>query len=487
MKNWISLKLAVASLFFSLDFASAQQEAKTLTPEQMSQDFKILVRGLELYHPSLYRYQDKKTFDKRVKAFNENLKAPKGQAQFLKELAQFTASIKCDHTYTNPWNLDKELRMRLYGGQPYLPLKFRMIEGKMVVIKHLLDYELPKGTYVKSINEIPIATIIDSLQTVGKMDGNTPESKLWALEEWAFDFYFPLFFWSETDEYHVFLQDPTSNENFEFIMKGMEKAERDQALEVKYGDDPVLDELWEFNMIDSKTAYMKMGAFTVWTTNFDYKKFYREAFQKLTEGNIANLIVDLRGNSGGLTDAGADFMRYVYNQPFKYFEKEVVKTNDLTEYDQYIDTWDRSILNMPESLFERDPKTNELLFLGNEAIQPYDLQYEGNIQVLTGSGNKSGSAVLANHLQEKKIAKLVGQPTGGSKEGPTGGVIVYLRLPNTNMEVDLPLIRQYVKLNGVGKFEKDKGVFPDVEVTYTLEDYIEERDPVMEKALELLK
>ena len=38
---------------------------------------------------------------------------------------------------------------------------------------------------------------------------------------------------------------------------------------------------------------------------------------------------------------------------------------------------------------------------------------------------------------------LVGQPTGGNQRGITGGAFFFLRLPNSKIEVDVPLIGQY--------------------------------------------
>jgi hypothetical protein len=56
----------------------------------------------------------------------------------------------------------------------------------------------------------------------------------------------------------------------------------------------------------------------------------------------------------------------------------------------------------------------------------------------------------------------VGETTGGSKKGINGGNIFFLRLPNSRIEVDIPV---YGSFNNDAK---DEGIAPDVFIPRTI-------------------
>lgn len=68
----------------------------------------------------------------------------------------------------------------------------------------------------------------------------------------------------------------------------------------------------------------------------------------------------------------------------------------------------------------------------------------------------------------------MGQPTGGSQRGINGGAFFFLRLPNSGIEMDLPLIGTFP-----AKPMPDAGLTPDVQVVRTVDDLAEGRDAAM--------
>ncbi len=97
--------------------------------------------------------------------------------------------------------------------------------------------------------------------------------------------------------------------------------------------------------------------------------------------------------------------------------------------------------------------------------------------VLVNGGSASGSEIVAGALQDGQFATLVGEKTFGK-----GSVQDYEELPDggalklTIAEWLTPKLRA---INNVG-------IEPDVTVAYTKEDYNADRDPQLEKALELI-
>jgi C-terminal processing protease CtpA/Prc len=84
--------------------------------------------------------------------------------------------------------------------------------------------------------------------------------------------------------------------------------------------------------------------------------------------------------------------------------------------------------------------------------------------------------------QEHYGARVVGEPTGGSVEGPTAGVIFVLTLPNSGIKVRVPGIRSWLNVENP---PPGQGVVPDVEVQPTVDDWLAGRDAALEAALAL--
>ena len=84
-------------------------------------------------------------------------------------------------------------------------------------------------------------------------------------------------------------------------------------------------------------------------------------------------------------------------------------------------------------------------------------------------------------MKRSGLATLVGEPTGGNLRGINGGAFYFLRLPETGLEVDLPLIGFFPTLS-----QPDSGVVPDVAVRTSASDITVGRDSAMEKARQLV-
>ena len=80
------------------------------------------------------------------------------------------------------------------------------------------------------------------------------------------------------------------------------------------------------------------------------------------------------------------------------------------------------------------------------------------------------------------LGRLVGQPTGGNQRGINGGAFFFLRLPNSHLEADLPLIARVAETA-----MPDAGLDPDVPVKRTVEGIASGRDEEMAAALALLQ
>lgn len=151
----------------------------------------------------------------------------------------------------------------------------------------------------------------------------------------------------------------------------------------------------------------------------------------------------------------------------------------------YLDTWDPSFKNWGGAAQPYDERFFALHRGGDtdsNVITPEAPRYRGHVFILIGAANSSATFEFASRAKRAGIATLVGQATGGNRRGINGGAFFFLRLPNTGLEMDLPLIGQFP-----AGAEPDSGLEPDVHVAATLADIASGRDIELEAVRTLLE
>ncbi|MBL0051870.1 MAG: hypothetical protein IPP29_10360 [Bacteroidetes bacterium] len=153
------------------------------------------------------------------------------------------------------------------------------------------------------------------------------------------------------------------------------------------------------------------------------------------------------------------------------------------EFRPYLNTWDESFFNRSGQLVKLENgfytwKKDR----GNSMIKQNSKAFQGNTHLLVDAANSSATFFLAAGLQQNKIATIVGSETGGNLKGTNGGQLFFLWLPNSKIEIDIPLIGYYPLTK-----QPDKGITPDVEIKPNISDMLSNKDIVLEKTLELIK
>ena len=172
---------------------------------------------------------------------------------------------------------------------------------------------------------------------------------------------------------------------------------------------------------------------------------FRSALRDFVESGKLNLILDLRGNPGGYLESAVDMASW-----FLPLGKTVVREDFGT--------------NIEEQIYRS---------------KGYDI-FNSNLKmiILADNGSASASEILAGALQEHNIAQIVGTKTFGK-----GSVQELIKItPETSLKVT---IARWLTPNGISI--SDGGLTPDFEVEITEADLKADKDPQMDKALDLLK
>ena len=156
MKTTLIVTRARALLLFSLLFYGfpnfAQDKNTSIHEDSLLMDFEVLEKAIKDLHPGLTRYQTSKEATKNFKAYKKDFsKATTLREAFLK-LSQFTATIKCGHTYPNFWNQRKDIQDSLFNHRDKLPFTFVIVEDMFLIQENVSDKIVLDNAIIKSIN-----------------------------------------------------------------------------------------------------------------------------------------------------------------------------------------------------------------------------------------------------------------------------------------------------------------------------------------------
>lgn len=188
------------------------------------------------------------------------------------------------------------------------------------------------------------------------------------------------------------------------------------------------------------------GVFVIQLYNFSAisSNLFREALREFINSGTDKMILDLRGNPGGFLEASIDMASWFLPTG------KVVVTEDFGQNDE-----PRIHRSKGYNIFNQNLK----------------------MAILVNQGSASASEILAGALQQQGKAILIGTNTFGK-----GSVQELVKItPDSSFKVT---IAHWLTPNG--KSISDGGLAPDVEIEFTKKDFEAEKDPQLEKAVELL-
>lgn len=160
--------------------------------------------------------------------------------------------------------------------------------------------------------------------------------------------------------------------------------------------------------------------------NQTYINCIRSMFVEVMQKGIQNVAVDLRGNGGGSSLVGNEFIKYL-------------------PVDHYFDgpyDWRWGFLNIRSSGRTRNRRYKEWMF-------------DGNVYILTDRESFSSAKDFAMLIQDNHLGKVVGEPSANAVNGY--GEIAIFYLPNTGLFVQISTKKWY----RIDETNTDSYVMPD--------------------------
>ncbi len=211
-----------------------------------------------------------------------------------------------------------------------------------------------------------------------------------------------------------------------------------------------------------------------------YPEFLKNSFRALEEKKIPNLVIDLRGNGGGHDEYGKLLFAHVMDRPFLYYWTLETK-KDHYDLFRFTDESPKDEEELAKQVRKNARGWFDVIGHPNTGLQrPEAPRFTGRIAILVDGLSFSATGETTSVFHFHKRAVFFGEECGSGYYGNSSGFMVMATLPNTRIQIRIPLVFYTMAVDG---YPKDRGIVPDVPVTPTIEDLLAGRDPVMDRAL----
>jgi hypothetical protein len=430
--------------------AASAALAESIQPAQLRSDLAFLRDAVARRHP---RFHDNPMDPELLQRFAEveaGIQAPMSQAEAYRHFARLNPAFRDAHT----------LLMPILGDAPdpdrgLFPFRVRLDPRGTL---HVRDswvragdgMRLDAGVRIVSINAVATADLLDELAAYGH--GETRE-----LQRYMLTVMFPKWLsavrgWR--NEFEVEVEIEAGQRRVRMARDDVWSPLASQAPSFL----PILD------LQDDGIAWLRLPTFNVEKAVGPFREAVDAAFGRIRSSRTRALIIDVRGNTGGQSGAGAYVIRYLIDRPISQVSRARERVN---EDNRGLFGYRGRVGELREMDVSRDEKIEPV---------PAAMRFDGTVVLLIDAMTYSAGILFATALQDHSIAIVIGQPTGGNANQTGNMEPVYL--PHSRLLAHIPA-RVFVRPSGD---QSVAPVIPDIVVDPALPG----PDPVLATAVSYL-
>ncbi|MFM5917337.1 MAG: S41 family peptidase [Novosphingobium sp.] len=452
-----------------------------------SEDVRVFGDVLRSMHPGLHRYLTPAAFEAGLQRLDAEWQAqPALEARYL-NLSRFLATLRCGHSYANFFNQKRAVASELFDRPSRLPFAFRWIAGQMVVLNdHSGTGQLPAGTVIKAINGVPAAAMLGRLMPYARADGHNDDKRRALLSVSGadkiefFDAFHGLVYGApQSGQHQLRVRVPASAKDLDISLPALNLGRRQAFMrKIDYDGDQAV---WDWDMGKDGVARLTMDGWALFNSKWDWKGWLNDRLNSLA--GAKGLIVDLRENEGG-NDCGDLILSRLTASDIKLpTARRLVRYRKVPAgLNPYLDTWDDSFRDWGDEAVQIDNRFYRLdRWDDNGVLAAARPRITVPMAVLTGPQNSSATYQFAATAKASGLGTLIGGTTGGNQRGINGGAFFFVRLPESGIEFDVPLVGYFPQTP-----QPDAGIVPDLRVQNSARDIANGFDREMETARKLL-
>lgn len=274
-------------------------------------------------------------------------------------------------------------------------------------------------------------------------------------------------------------------ESFELELRSIEEtAYTEKIPAVKYPFDQNIkkdeqEELLPFSFyMDNKVCVLRVKSFDAnWEAFTDP---FNNMFAEMIKKDTSVLIIDLRGNGGGMADMPAELIRRIAKEPYKEYSKKwrysksYQKAWLITGLKQRnIPAWLHleNVIDLRKYMWGPDPSQLQGEYFitqhgTTDSTAMYNNRWIGDTVILVDRYTGSSSVWMTAIIKDNELGIVAGEETGG--RASFFGDIAPILLPNSGLSC--VIASSY--LERPAGYDDNRGVLPDLPLDVTLKDSI---------------
>jgi C-terminal processing protease CtpA/Prc len=451
-----------------------------LQPSQTQQDFDVLRRAVEEAHGSLYRFTAKPELDRQFDRARTALDRPMSTLAFAGIVSEALAYVRDGHMRLE---YDEATTTALAAAR-LVPVRLVSERGRLVVTGNDTsgDSTIQPGMELLSVNGRTVADIIKTILPKLSGDGFIETGKAFRMAR-----NFAQNYWLFIEQAETFLVTARTKDGstVKATLEGITTADR--AKSANPVNATMVAKMARLDgSKDAVSLQFPRGHDVAWlrVKFFDgdtFESSLAAAFSTVREKGAKAVVLDLRGNGGGVDLYGAALVSQFVSKPFRYFKHIKVTTIRPSFATWKVSTYENlktGTIPAPDGGFLVLPA----LHRGVEEQKPAASPFLGRVFVLIDGGTFSTAADVCAQLRSLTKATFIGEETAGSADGNTSGLNASIVLPNSGLKLK---VQMYGYWNEVTGSKHGRGTLPDREVLRTVDDVLAGKDSALELAVSL--
>lgn len=485
--NSLNLKQSTIMAFLVLSLSGCQtkkfdySKIKVFSPVEVKKDADYLKFALDKIDVSAWERISKKEFNENLKTTIEKDFWLQSRLDIFRNLAPLVASLGETHSrLIYPEKLSKTDRL-YHATFPILVL----CEKKGVFVARDMRttnvHRIPVGARITAINEFPINEIINNMSQFVARETDSGQRRLMQVN------------FEQLLVRELGLKPPFKVDwelDSEVNSNLVTAVPRSQVSNKKLSSKKPKD-FFSVRYLDDTTAL-------IWISDFEsppelFKDYLDRLFQELNKKSVDKLVIDLRYNSGGISENVLSLLSYLENNPIRWANRITLKNS--REFRQLNN---RKVKQIKKEKLGSNLKWLPLEYLngwnwkvlfgsegGNieqqvtpEPVEPEQNRYRGALAVISNGHCFSACAFFVDYIQKSKRGIVVGEEAG-SLVGIQLGYPVLITLPISGLQLMVPVAK-------IQSSAKAHQVQPDIEISRRQSDIAHGRDPELAGAVSSL-